>query len=243
MAHRRPAPSPSSATMTVTMTRPKLKTKPSPNRPATHRHFLTCAGLLALAIVPAKPSAQTSSQPPNATLGPPLRGHNPTDEHLLQTVKQQMTAQHWTGIRLFPTQSFPLLLEGQPAGVLVSGDAHQHRGESDKCFITLVEPGRPLVLLTTVEELQPANDIPACGSVRALGLLPSPNPAAVRIGVIYYINAPISGDAHGAISENEAVVLAFDRRTHQLTIDQPATDKAASASPENLPALTAALQP
>ena len=195
--------------------------------------------ILLLLLLPMCTELRASGPAENITLGPHL---TPTDP-ALQVVKQQMTAQHWTALRLFPAQSFPLLVGGKPAGTLISGDAYQYPHESDKCFISLVEPGHPPTILATVENFQPARDIPACGSVRALGLLASPNPAQVRIGLLYYINAPIAGDLHGAISETEAVVLAFDRHTHQLTIDQLATDKATSANPENLPALAAALAP
>ena len=194
---------------------------------------------LLLLLLPAIAKSQPATPADDASLGPHLTLTDPA----IQLLKQQMTARHWTGFRLFPAQSFPLLLEGKPAGVLISGDAHRHKDESDVCFLAFVEPGHPPAILSTVENLQPANVIPACGSVRALGLLASPSPTHIRIGILYYINAPIAGDPHGAISETEAVVLAFDRRTHQLTVDQPATDKASAANPENLPALAAALAP
>ncbi len=199
---------------------------------------LTLSSLILLAV---GATAQNPTQAITQTTGATLGAHLTPADPALQRLKQHMIAQHWTGLRLFPAQSFPLLIDGSPAGVLISGDAHAHKDESDACFLAFVEPGKAPAVLPTVENLQPASDIPACGSVRAFGLLASPTPALVRIGVIYYINAPIAGDAHGAISENEAVVLAFDRRTHQLTIDQPATDKASATDPENLPALAAAL--
>ena len=188
--------------------------------------------LYSLILLTATLHAQT------ATLGP----HLTPDAPVLTTVKAQMAAQHWTAIRFFPTQSFPLLLAGKPVGTLVSGDANPPH-KTDKCFITLVEPNRPLTLLQTEDDWKFSPDFPACDSVRALGLLASPDPATLRLGVLYYANMHIMDDPHGALIVTSVFVLSLDLKTHRITIDQAATDKAAAKSPENLPALSAALKP
>ena len=188
--------------------------------------------LYSLILLTATLHAQT------ATLGP----HLTPDAPVLTTVKARMAAQRWTAIRLFPTQSFPILLAGKPIGSLVSGAANP-AGQSDKCFITLVEPTHSFTVHTTVDEIQYVKGIPACQAVRALGLLPSPTPASLRIGILYTISRHIDGDPHSVLDGTEAFVLSLDLKTLALTIDQAATDKAQSANPENLPALAAALKP
>ena len=188
--------------------------------------------LYSLILLTASLRAQTAS------LGP----HLTPDAPVLTTVQTQMAAQHWTAIRLFPTQSFPLLLAGKPIGTLISGDARPS-GQADKCFITLVEPTHPLTVHTTVDEIQYVKGIPACQTVRALGLLRSPDPAFLRIGILYTISQHIQGNNHGVLDATDVFVLSLNLKTLALTIDQAATDKAAAKSPENLPALAAALEP
>ena len=173
-----------------------------------------------------------------ATLGP----HLTPDAPVLTTVKTQMAALHWTAIRLFPTQSFVILLAGKPLGTLISGDANPPH-DTDKCFITLVEPTHTLTIHTIVDEIQYVKGIPACQTVRALGLLRSPDPAFLRIGVLYTISQHIQDDTHGVLDATDVFVLRLNLKTLALTVDQAATDKAAAKSPENLPALAAALEP
>ena len=201
--------------------------------------LLRGALLLAACLAPLVANRAHGQQP---QLLASLRETRPEDRQLLQSARQAIAQQGWSGIRLFANQSFPLLIDGKPAGALFSGDASR-KGEGDKCFITLVEPGRPVLIVVTVEEFAYVKGIPACQTVRALGLLASPDPETIRIGVLYTISLHIEGDPHGVLDGTDAVVLSLNRKSHHLSVDGPATQQASAKSPENLPALQAALLP
>ena len=155
--------------------------------------------------------------------------------------QDRIATRNWYNIRLFPQQTFPLSINGQVVGLLVSGTGRHHKGDEDKCFLTLLESSRNPSILSTSSPDEGTNNTVHCGGVRALGLLPSHSVDQVRIGILYLINLPVHGNPNQHVGDTLAVVVAFDPVQRTLTIDQVATNKAQAAFPENLPALQQAL--
>lgn len=160
-----------------------------------------------------------------------LKSVSSLDDALVSAVRNQALAAGLHDATLIKTQSFVVLQNGKPIGMLMSGTGSLSIGNgisNGACFVAWQNAGEPAVsILPTVG----SGDWEAetCRSVSAVGLLDTSS-SAFSIGFAYSADSP-----HATVEE--PVVLSMDPIGHTLHVNAVETKRASDTGATTIKAM------